>query len=85
MLALFSSTVITPSLPTLLIACAISLPISSSPLAEIVPTCATSSSLLVAFDWWSRMWPMIASTAWSMPRLSSIGSWPAATIFRPSR
>ena len=35
---LFSSTVITPSLPTFCIAPAICSPISASPLAEIVPT-----------------------------------------------
>src|SRR5258707_5332649 len=39
---LFSSTVMTPSLPTFCIACAIILPIAVSPLAEMVPTWATS-------------------------------------------
>src|SRR5260370_37956642 len=38
-----SSTVITPSLPTFFIASARNLPISASPLAEIVPTWAISS------------------------------------------
>src|SRR6516225_8999175 len=38
-----SSTVITPSLPTFFMASAIKWPISASPLAEIVPTCAISS------------------------------------------
>src|SRR6266852_2112841 len=37
-----SSTVITPSLPTLSIASAIVLPIASSALAEIAPTCEIS-------------------------------------------
>jgi hypothetical protein len=83
-LALFSSTVITPSLPTLAIALAISLPISSSPLAEIVPTCATSSSPSVDLEV-SLIAATTASTAESMPRLSSMGSWPAVTILIPSR
>ena len=42
-IALASSTVITPSLPTFSMASAMSLPIVASPLAEIVPTWAISS------------------------------------------
>jgi hypothetical protein len=38
-----SSTVITPSLPTFCMARAIISPISLSPFAEIVPTCAVSA------------------------------------------
>src|SRR5215207_1712359 len=38
-----SSTVITPSLPTFCIACAIILPIELSPFDEMVATCAISS------------------------------------------
>src|SRR5690242_3017524 len=79
-----SSTVITPSLPTLSIASAMSLPISWSPLAEIVPTCAidllSADGLLSFFS--SSTAPM---TALSMPRLRSIGFMPAATALRPSR
>ena len=40
-----SSTVMTPSLPTFCMACAIMAPTSASPLAEIVPTCAISSDV----------------------------------------
>src|SRR6185312_2272195 len=79
-----SSTVMTPSLPTFSIASAIMLPIVVSPLAEMVPTCAISFWPLVAFDCDFRFSTM-APTAASMPRLISIGLWPAATIFEPSR
>ena len=49
--ALFaSSTVMTPSLPTFFIASAIILPISVSPFARIVPTCAMSFLPLVGFE-----------------------------------
>ena len=44
---LASSTVMTPSLPTFCIASAMYWPISFSPLAEIVPTWATSSEVLI--------------------------------------
>jgi hypothetical protein len=80
---LASSTVITPSLPTFSIASAMILPMVSSLLAEMVPTCAI-------------MWPLTwrdcflmssttASTAFSMPRFSSIGFAPATTFLAPSR
>ncbi len=78
-----SSTVITPSLPTLSIASAMILPIVSSLLAEMVPTCATMLPL-TGFDI-RLISPVSASTAFSMPRLMSIGFAPATTFFAPSR
>jgi len=79
-----SSTVITPSLPTFSIASAMMLPIDSSELAEIVPTCAIALSsavgLLMPFSSATA-----AVTALSMPRLRSIGFMPAATALAPSR
>ena len=81
---LASSTVITPSLPTRFIASAIILPIDLSPLAEMVPTWATSS-VPVIFLARALMSSTAASTARSMPRLRSIGFMPAATDFTPSR
>ena len=67
-----SSTVITPSLPTFSIASAMSLPMNSSPFALIVPTCAMSFWPLVGFEIFFSA-STIFSTAFSMPRLSSIG------------
>src|SRR5215475_12778590 len=81
---LASSTVITPSLPTFFIASAIILPIDLSPLAEMVPTWATSLEPVI-FLAWALMFSTAASTARSMPRLRSIGFIPAATDFTPSR
>ena len=81
---LASSTVITPSLPTFFIASAIILPIDLSPLAEMVPTWATSSEPVI-FLARALMSSTAASTARSMPRLRSIGFMPAATDFTPSR
>src|SRR6266851_5452762 len=81
---LASSTVITPSLPTFCIACAIILPMLVSPFDEIVPTCATSAedeTFLARFS----MSLTTAATARSMPRLRSIGFMPAATDLAPSR
>src|SRR5690606_2424177 len=79
-----SSTVITPSLPTLSIAWAIRSPMLASELAEMVPTWAISlfvdDGLLMVFSSATA-----ATTAWSMPRLRSIGFMPAATAFMPSR
>src|SRR5262245_52801592 len=76
-----SSTVITPSLPTLSSASAIVEPIAASA-AEIDATCATSSlastslaSFLIAST--------AVSTAFSMPRFRAIGLAPAATFFMP--
>ncbi|GBD44574.1 hypothetical protein HRbin40_02063 [bacterium HR40] len=79
-----SSTVITPSLPTFCMASASMRPISRSPLAEMVPTCATSSLVVTALARFLRS-ATTASTARSMPRLRSIGFMPAATAFTPSR
>src|SRR5690348_6425554 len=81
---LFSSTVMTPSLPTFCIACAIILPIAASPLAETVPTCATSEEEATGLARFSRSLTT-APTAMSMPRFKSIGFMPAATDLAPSR
>src|SRR5919201_5698328 len=77
-----SSTVMTPSLPTLSIASAMSLPIASS-WDEIAATWATSSwpftgteSFLISS---TTVW-----TALSMPTFSCIGLAPAATFLKPS-
>src|SRR5688572_27558138 len=78
-----SSTVMTPSLPTFCIASAIISPTVLSPLAEMVPTCATSAEVLIFFDCCSRFLTT-AVTAWSMPRFRSIGFMPAATDLAPS-
>ncbi|CAB4855869.1 unannotated protein [freshwater metagenome] len=78
-----SSTVITPSLPTLSIASAIISPIVSSA-AEIDAVAAICSfeSTALAID---KSSATISVTAFSMPRLSAIGFEPAATLRRPSR
>ena len=81
---LFSSTVMTPSLPTFCMASAIWEPISVSPLAEIVPTWATSAESTTGREL-SLIFEMTCSTAWSTPLLRSIGFMPAATDFSPSR
>src|SRR5713226_3015424 len=80
--AWLSSTVMTPSLPTLSIASAMRLPIWSLWL-EIAATCATSSwpftgteSFLISST--------TASTAFSMPIFSCIGLAPAVTLRKPS-
>src|SRR6202008_4160472 len=78
-----SSTVITPSLPTFFIASARKRPLSTSPLAEMVPTWAISSFEVIFFEFFCRSSTM-ASTARSMPRFRSIGFMPAATAFEPS-
>src|SRR6516165_6645814 len=74
----------TPSFPTLRIASASIRPISVSPLAEMVPTCAISSLVETFFER-VLMSLTIASTAMSTPRLRSIGFMPAATALTPSR
>ena len=81
---LASSTVITPSFPTLSIASEMICPIALSLLAEMVPTCAISflSFVGLAIFWTSGMMTLTAS---SMPRLISIGFAPALTCFIPSR
>ena len=77
-----SSTVMTPSLPTLSTASAIWRPISASA-AEIAPTFAISSLPSTSLERF-----LIASTARSVassiPRLSAVGLAPAATLRRPS-
>src|SRR5215510_5436814 len=81
--ALASSTVMTPSLPTFCMAWAIILPMVLSPLAEMVPTWATSPddpTFLARFS----MSLTTAATAMSTPRLRSIGFMPAATDLAPS-
>src|SRR6201991_869280 len=80
---LASSTVMTPSLPTFFMASARNLPISASPLAEMVPTWAISSLEVTFFEFFSRS-ATTASTARSIPRLRSIGFMPAATALAPS-
>ena len=78
-----SSTVITPSRPTFSIASARISPTVWSPFALTVPTCAISLRSRVSFaDAFTAA--TIFSTARSMPRLRSIGLWPASTSFSPS-
>src|SRR5947207_2753823 len=79
-----SSTVITPSLPTLSIASAMILPISESAFAEIEPTCAISLELEQGLETFFSS-STTPSTALSMPRFRSIGFMPEATNFMPSR
>ena len=79
-----SSTVITPSLPTLSIASAMILPIDSSLLAEIEPTWPISLLVVVGLLCFLSC-STSAITALSMPRFRSIGFMPAATYFMPSR
>ena len=81
---LASSTVITPSLPTVSMALAIMSPTSRSPLAEMVPTWAISSFDSMVRERVRRS-STIAETARSMPRFRSIGFMPAATALEPSR
>src|SRR5580692_3285075 len=80
---LASSTVMTPSLPTFFMASARNLPISASPLAEIVPTWAISSFEVTFLEFLTRS-ATTASTARSIPRFRSIGFMPAATDLAPS-
>src|SRR5689334_25227165 len=79
-----SSTVITPSLPTLSIASAMILPMSASELAEMEPTCAISFELEQGLEIFFNS-STTAVTALSMPRFRSIGFMPEATYFMPSR
>jgi hypothetical protein len=82
---LASSTVMTPSLPTFSMASARILPMSGSPLAEMVPTCAISRwSLVGGRD--------IACSAVTIGAHGAVDAAldvhrvvPAATILRPSR
>src|SRR5579864_1945324 len=79
-----SSTVITPSLPTFSIASAMVLPIDSSELAEMVPTCAIALESLHGLES-LRSSSTAPITALSIPRFTSIGLRPEATALRPSR
>src|ERR1700704_1996989 len=81
---LASSTVMTPSLPTFFMASERNLPISASPLAEMVPTWAISSLEVTFLEFLTRS-ATTASTARSIPRFRSIGFMPAATALAPSR
>src|ERR1700723_3216951 len=81
---LASSTVMTPSLPTFFMASERNLPISASPLAEMVPTWAISSVEVTFLEFLTRS-ATTASTAMSIPRFRSIGFMPAATDLAPSR
>ena len=79
-----SSTVMTPSVPTLSSASAIILPISGSA-AEMAATFAIATrSVFTLFDCF-LIESTAVSTAFSMPPLSTIGFAPAATLRRPSR
>ena len=78
-----SSTVTTPSLPTLSMASAMSAPISGSP-AEMDAVAAISSLVSISLALATSS-AVTAATAFSMPRLRLIGSAPAATLRRPSR
>ena len=79
-----SSTVITPSLPTLSIASAMIFPTLSSEFAEMVPTCAIALLSVQGTDK-SLSAETAVATALSIPRFKSIGFIPAATAFKPSR
>ena len=74
----------TPSLPTFFMASARNLPISASPLEEMVPTWAISSFEVTFLEFLTRS-ATTASTARSIPRFRSIGFMPAATDLAPSR
>ena len=79
-----SPIVITPSLLTLRIASAISLPISASLLAETVATCSILSKSLPTTTAFFLISATTAATALSIPRLRSSGLAPAVTFFRPT-
>jgi hypothetical protein len=76
-----SSTVTTPSLPTLSMASAIRAPMVSSP-AEMDAVAAISSLVSISFAPATSA-SMTAVVAFSIPRLRLIGSAPAATFRRP--
>ncbi len=78
-----SSTVTTPSLPTLSIASAMIAPMVESP-AEMDAVAAISSLVSISFAA-ALSSSVTAATAFSMPRLRLMGSAPAATLRRPSR
>src|SRR6185436_6670817 len=80
---LLSSTVMTPSLPTLSIASAMISPTVGSPaeMEAVEAICSLVSTSLASLASSSAT----AATAASMPRLSAIGFAPAATLRSPSR
>mmetsp|Transcript_18926 Transcript_18926/g.23844 ORF Transcript_18926/g.23844 Transcript_18926/m.23844 type:complete len:250 (-) Transcript_18926:84-833(-) len=78
-----SCTVITPSFPTRSIASAIRVPISTSELAEIVPTCLISSLDVIGLLISSSVSTTHVTAAW-IPLLKSRGFIPAATALHPS-
>ncbi len=78
-----SSTVMTPSLPTFSMASAMMVPIVSSLLAEMVPTWAIILPFTGLLSFFSSS--VTTATAFSMPRLISIGLPPAVTFLIPSR
>jgi hypothetical protein len=77
-----SSTVMTPSLPTLSIASAIILPMVSSPLALMCPPGRSPSCPGSAWSASSSSTRPPSRRPASMPRLSSIGLAPAATLLQ---
>mmetsp|Transcript_19466 Transcript_19466/g.53472 ORF Transcript_19466/g.53472 Transcript_19466/m.53472 type:complete len:340 (+) Transcript_19466:663-1682(+) len=79
-----SETVIVPSLPTFSKASVIMPPICSSPFAAMVATLLMLSGELIIVACAAKSSSTIF-TAWSMPRLMSIGFMPAATALQPSR
>src|SRR6185369_5750820 len=83
-IALASSTVMTPSLPTFSMASAIRLPIVLSLFDAIVATWAISFLSLVALDMCFSSSTTVA-TACSIPRCRPIGLAPAVTFLRPPR
>ena len=80
---LLSSTVMTPSLPTLSIASAMISPtvVSAAEIDAVEAICSLVSTSLASLASSSAT----AATAASMPRLRAIGLAPAATLRRPSR
>ena len=80
---LLSSTVMTPSLPTLSIASAMISPtvVSAAEIDAVAAICSLVSTSLA----WLPSTSDTDATAASMPRLSAIGFAPAATLRRPSR
>ena len=80
---LLSSTVMTPSLPTLSIASAIISPIwgSAAEMLAVAAICSLVSTSLAM----SSSCSLTAVTAFSMPFFKDIGLAPAATLRRPSR
>src|SRR5436305_98115 len=79
-----SSTVITPSLPTLSMASAMIWPMFGSAFAEMAPTWPISLEVVQGLEIFFSS-STTATTALSMPRLRSIGFMPEATNFMPSR